>query len=184
MEFDEFEPAAAAPTSIMDTRYHMRWNAMDTPLEASVTPSFEDRFLRNLLLSANEDYKKHCALSVQDGALRMHQAKHKSFHWLTATVALRIDLLKERNFCAFRFAGKTNTRTILASRVRFHKEDGSFVDHNLRSTVMDVDDLAFCEVAALDFRSILEGGDLSSPILLLFFQNISQDLVINEMSVI
>jgi len=183
MIYDEFEPASP-PTSVLDTRYHMRWNAMDKPLDASVTPSFEDRFLPNLMLDANEDYKKHCTLSVQDGALRLQQNMHKSFHWLTATVALNVKLLKERNFCAFRFAGKTDTRTILASRIRFHKEDGSFSDFNLRSTVMDVDDLAFCEVAALDFRTILESGELSSPILLLFFQNISQDLVINEMSVI
>lgn len=177
---------SSALFSTEETSYHMNWNAETTPLEAATARACNEPMdPGGIMLQVNDTHVSACKLETQDGGLLIKHTKRSSFRWVTLLVPLNPDLLIERNFVSYRLAGSVSQRSAFPSVIRTHDDTGAFHDHALRSVVMEAgDDSSFAEIGALDFRSILAEAGHVRPLLLFFLPNVTQSLVLNEITVI
>ncbi|WP_299658208.1 hypothetical protein [uncultured Tateyamaria sp.] len=179
---DEFENEAALG-DVQPAQYHMHWNAAHDPMPDGVTFAFSEETAPNFKFDANEDYAHRCEIGTQDGKLHITQKKDSKFRWFSSVVSLNPALLQERNFCAYRISAAVSARTIISALVRLHRPDGTFENHNMRSIVLNEGANGVCDISQADFRDIMSDSSLFNPLLILQYQNLSQDILIDEITV-
>lgn len=164
--------------------YHVQWNASAQPMPDDRTFEFSEEVVPKLIFDANEEYKKRCALSAQDGKLHITQKMASEYRWFSAVTSLDPALLLERNLCAYRISATADTRSVISGLVRLHRPDGSFENYKMRSVVLNPGANGVCDISQSNFREIMSDSTLFRPVLILQFQNIHQDILIDEIAVL